>query len=194
MANNLFIIFSDFDGVVARVNTWGNDTLFRQKCGKHGRLQMGDLDIFALNRLDRSFRPLKNMDVWLVSTSMWKHVFNDAKDRAFIAKWAGMQKIKIVKKNRKSFDRINRWEPYTRIKLIKWYLQKYKPISYIVLDDQYESVMKEEFGVHFMHTDQADGILFNDFVALRGLVSTMIPAEVSEEDKKAFDALLAGVC
>lgn len=193
MVNNLFIIFTDFDGVFARVQTWGNDSLFRTKCAKIGCIAMGDLDIYALNRIDRLFRPLKNMDVWLVSTSTWKRVFDKAKNRAFIEKWAGLKKIKIVKKNRKSFDRINRWEPYTRISLIKYYLKKYKPFSYLVLDDQYEAAMKNEFGEHFLHTNEANGLSFDDYIKIRGIVSPMIPKKVSEEDERNFDALLAGV-
>lgn len=193
MVNNLFIIFTDFDGVFARVQTWGNDSLFRTKCAKIGCIAMGDLDIYALNRIDRLFRPLKNMDVWLVSTSTWKQVFDKAKNRAFIEKWAGMKKIKIVKKNRHSLDRINRWEPYTRISLIKYYLKKYKPTGYLVLDDQYESAMRDEFGEHFMHTNECNGLSFDDYVAIRSLVSSMLPKTVTEEDERAFNALLAGV-
>ena len=195
MANRLFIIFTDFDGVFARVSTWGNDTLFRNKCKRFGLPELGDLDIYALNRLDRLCRGLDKTDkIWLVSTSTWKRVFNRHKTRRFITKWAGLKKIQIVHKNRKSFDRMSPHEPYTRIKLIRWYLDKYKPTDYVVFDDQYESILTLEFSNHYHHTDQADGISFDDYVKFRGVVSGWSPPVVSAEREKAFDTLMSCIC
>ena len=192
MANRLFIIFTDFDGVFARVSTWGNDTYFRSRCEKVGCSSLADLDIYALNRLDRLCRILEKGDkVWLVSTSCWKYVFLKSKNRRFITKWAGLKKIEIVHKNRKSFDRISSYEPYARLKLIKWYLDKYKPTDYVVFDDQYADVLKREFGEHFYHTDQANGISFDDYVKFRGVVQAWKPPVVNPEREKAFDTLLA---
>ena len=196
MASRLFIVFTDFDGVMARVQTWGNDTLFAGACAKIGCPEMRDLDIYALNRLDRLCRGLGKDDaVWLVSTSMWKRVFMAAKNRKFITKWAGLKKMEIVHKNRKSFDRFTPCEPYTRIRLIQWYLKKYSPDGFVIFDDNYEYDLRKAFGrEHFIHTDKANGLTFDDYVAFRGIVSSWAPVDVSEERLKAFDVLMASIC
>lgn len=193
MANRLFIIFTDFDGVIARISTWGNDTKFATACAGVGVPEMRDLDIYALNRLDRMCRAAlgENDELWLVSTSMWKRVFDVAKNRKFIADWAGLKKMKIVHKNRKSFDRFSRWEPQTRVQLILWYLSKYKPDGYVVFDDQYENALRDQFHKHFILCDRMDGLGFDQLSAFVKILSQWKSDDKKNEEAKALETLVA---
>lgn len=194
MENRLFIIFTDFDGVEARVQTWGNDTKFASACLKIGCPEMRDLDIYAFNSLDRLCRLLgENDKVWLVSTSIWKRVFDTAKNRHFISKWAGLKKIEIVHKNRKSFDRFSPSEPFTRVKLINWYLSKYHPDGYVVFDDNYEATLRSQYHKHFIRTDRADGLTYDHLYRFRSILGTWMSPDVSKQRENAFQTLLAGI-
>lgn len=189
MKKKLFI-FADFDGVFANICTWGNDT---QMAKKYPSIK--DLDMNKINFVDKICRRLdKNVTVFFVSISSWKEHFNEHLKE--VKKLAGIKRMKLLVDEEAPKRRLTEHEPWIRLKLIKYYLDKYSPDDYIILDDEFVRQYTTEKHVgHLITTDQYDGLNYNTLVLLRHKIEQMgLQKEIMEQEKQRQEliAFLAG--
>lgn len=161
-----YIIFFDNDGVTSNWATWNNDTIFNKQ-----NLHLSQIDIYKWNKIDQVCRNLNdNVDVHAVCISSWKYVFDNAKNRNKLKKCAGFQKIKVLH-DKKCIepDKLSYNEPWIRIGTVKKYLAKYKPIDYIILDDEFTRTYNVEKLKH-IQTDMYDGLNYETFCKLTAII------------------------
>lgn len=179
-----YLIFFDNDGVTATCSTWRNDSKIKNELK-----EVGDLDIYKWNKLDKIMRHLSDeCKVYAICTSSWKEAFYKKVNINRLTKWAGLEKIEIIPF--RVPRRFSRREPWERIEVINKAIEKYNPDDYIIIDDEFYNTFQAEGFHNLIKTDVYDGLLFKNYLEIDKIVDTWECSEKYKEEKKKYNETL----
>lgn len=181
-----YIIFFDNDGVTSNWATWGNQSHIKSL-----NPAIGDIDFYKWNAIDRLMNRVSDeYDVLAVCMSTWKHVLYDEQNRADFAKFANLKRIKLVGDVQVA-PKLSYHEPWERLKVIQRGLERYNPLDYIVLEDEFGSSI-EQAGYHnVIKTDKLDGFCYKHFLQMGQIVDTWHVKEEYVKGKETYEQALA---
>jgi len=186
-----FFIFADFDGPLAHITTWQNDTKMGQELS-----EIRDLNLYELNYLDRICRNLADdVVVHFISISTWKHQFNEEEIIAKVKEWANIKKMDLELYKDTPVGRFTEREPWLRLRVIKEQLEKHPVEDYIILDDEFYGEYEREHPGHCIPADQRSGYDQEGWEKIRGRIESWgLKEEVikfRKERDEAYMKLLA---
>lgn len=148
-----FFIFADFDGPLAHITTWQNDT----KMGKE-LSDVRDLNLYELNYIDRICRNLSDdIVVHFISISSWSFQFNKAETIEKVKEWAGIKRLDLDLYSETIPARFSERELWKRLRTIKDFVDRRKPEDYIILDDEFLMQYESEHKGHCILADSRSG-------------------------------------
>lgn len=178
-----FFIFADFDGPFAHITTWQNDTKIGQEMG-----DIRDLDLYALNFLDRICRNLSDdIVVHFISISSWKHQFNTEENIVKIKEWANIKKLDLDLYKETPVGRFTEREPWLRLRVIKELLEKHHAEDYLILDDEFLGEYEREHRGHCISADSRSGYDQEGWEKIRGRIESWGLKEEVEKFRKERD-------
>ena len=182
-----FFIFADFDGPLAHVTTWRNDTKIGQEMG-----ELRDLNLYELNYLDRACRNLADdVIVHFISISSWKFQFNKEESIAKVKEWANIKKLDLDLYKDTPVGRFTEREPWLRLRIIKEMLEKHPVEDYIILDDEFLTEYEKEHRGHCYPADNRSGYNYQDWEKIVGRIESWgLKEEVVKERKDRDEAYM----
>lgn len=182
-----FFIFADFDGPLAHITTWRNDTKIGQEMG-----MLRDLNLYELNYLDRICRNLADdVVVHFISISSWKFQFNTEENIAKVKEWANIKRMDLELYKDTPVGRFSEREPWVRFRVIKEQLEKHPAEDYIILDDEFYGEYEREHRGHCIPADQRSGYDQEGWEKIRGRIESWgLKEEVVKERKERDEAYM----
>ena len=181
-----YIIFFDNDGVTSSWQTWGNKTYIKSL-----NPSIGDIDFYKWNAIDRLMDRISNeYDVIAICISTWKQVLYDEDNVRDFTKFANLRRIKIANDIQVA-PKFSYHEPWERLKVIKQGIKKYKPVDYIILEDEFGQSIENEGYHNVIKTDKLDGFCYKHFLEMGQIVDKWQLKEEYIKGKEKYEQALS---